>query len=748
MSEIKLVCSRCGYEREMAASALPQRRVTATCPKCKHSFDFNPTPPRPQPAATVGKPQPQPGENHVRLEGGMDNKRNKVFLFLFVALVVITVVVRLWADAQFKAVPYPNLMAASAEGVAVSCGRTIYVYAKDGRLLHSYDLPKEVEVTQLFWDNGVLCLADIRSKTVLELKPQGIRARSFTGATTSVQFKVAREPNTERLFVSDSAGHRILVFDRGGKFLNSFGREGMNAGEFRFPNEIAFDEAGQLLIANTKRPAIEVYTPEGQYKETLVTPARGTFCYPTDFIVTPDRLIVMENDGFLEKAMVRIYDRKGVRSGEMALGDTKVIGDLVADGERMYLTDCINRKLLAFSLGDLRPVGPFSGDFDSKCARWNKEAGLFRTISVGALAALFLFCGPIIFLYSRIKRAESKEVSKVDLSVISTSKGASTTGAAPAEIFLSAPVNRLHLKIGFALVGTGVASVLLSALFSMLALPHLFRLLALVCGTIATLAGVIALMRSGGIADFRRKQTETIFKRIVHDGMLTLLPDEQVERVALSQYGESGQSLVLLVFTDRRLLLHYLNWNKIASIEQVPYEAITTVKPPSGGSLGLVQTMRVEAMAEGQKQELRYFYYKADFLKLLAEEFTRRIGRVSGLPYTTLCLTCRQPLHGEYCSTCATKLTPDRHAMWLSLLFPGLGQIRNGELQKGLAFAIMSVICLLVGYLGIKGWLFEGADLSLKEKYNLVVLVIMAPLCYIANVVDAYRSSIKGRKPC
>ncbi|HBA86805.1 MAG TPA: hypothetical protein DCZ75_02125 [Geobacter sp.] len=68
-------------------------------------------------------------------------------------------------------------------------------------------------------------------------------------------------------------------------------------------------------------------------------------------------------------------------------------------------------------------------------------------------------------------------------------------------------------------------------------------------------------------------------------------------------------------------------------------------------------------------------------------------------------------------------------------------------MQKGLAFAIFSVIFLLAGYLGIKGWFFEGADLTLKQKYNVAVLVLMAPACYIANVVDAYKSSIKGRKP-
>ena len=229
--------------------------------------------------------------------------------------------------------------------------------------------------------------------------------------------------------------------------------------------------------------------------------------------------------------------------------------------------------------------------------------------------------------------------------------------------------------------------------------------------------------------------------------MLDLLQDERVERVALVQHSQSAQDIVLLVFTGRRLLLYYLNWNKVARIEQFPFEAITNVKPPSRRMLEVVQNMQVTMMVEGKTQELKYYYPKADFLQLLCEEFSGRIGKGSGLPHAILCLTCRQPLQGEYCATCATKLTPDRQAMWLSFLFPGLGQMKNGELQKGLVFAILAVVFLLVGYVGIKGWFFEGADLTLKQKFNVGALVVMAPIWYVANIIDAYRSSIRGRKP-
>jgi hypothetical protein len=750
MSQIEIVCSNCGYTREIPATSLPQQRVNAACPRCKHVFVFDPAcAARQEPAVNIGvqhSPSEPVGEQ-MALKGGLDAKANKLWFALFLLLILITVGVRLWADARYKAVPYPNLMAASADGVAVVSGQIVYLYAPDGSPLRSYPLSAEVHPTQLFWDKGALCLSDMKNKTVLVFKPQANEVKKFTGATFSAQFKVTREPGTGRLFVSDSASHRILVFDEAGSYLRSFGREGTEPGEFRFPNELVFDETGQLLIANTKRPAIGIYAPDGQFQGTLVRPSGDKiFRYPTDFVVTPDRLLVLENDGFLERAKVRVYDRKGIKVRELALGDVELIGDLVADGERLYLSDCGGRQLLAFSLADLRPLGPFSRDFASKCSEWDRDAKLFKMISLGALTALFLFCAPVIIFYLKMKREESKETSKVDLGLLSSKKTVAGSGLPSGDLILGTPVNARQLRISLSLLGTGVLSILLAMLFAKLALPPSFLVTGVSAGMIAFLAGVIFLMRAGGVTNWKRKQTEAAFKRIIRDGMLDLLPNESVERVALAQHSQSAQDIVLLVFTGRRLLFYYLSWNKVAKIEQFPFEAIRNVKPPSGRMLEVVQSMQVAMMVEGKIREFKYYYPKADFLQLLCEEFSGRIGKGSGLPPAILCLTCRQPLQGEYCATCATKLAPDRQAMWLSFLFPGLGQMKNGELQKGLVFAIMAVFFLLAGYVGIKGWFFEGADLTLKQKFNLAVLVTMAPIWYVTNIIDAYRSSIRGRK--
>lgn len=705
MAPAKIVCTNCGYTREIPASALPQRNAKATCPKCKNVFIFDPADiAKPYtPANKTQQSPPKPETHHISLKGGLDAKSNKLLFTLFLILILITVGVRLWADARYKAVPYPNLMAASADGVAVACGQAVYLYGPDGKLLRTYPLPADVLPTQIYWDRGAITVADMRSKTQLVLGQQANQKNGFSGATISAQFKVVREPGTGRLFVSDSGSHRILVFDQAGKYQQSFGKEGKEPGEFRFPNELVFDETGQLLVANTKRPAIEVYSPDGRFISTLIDPAGDrTFRFPTDFVLTPDRLLVLENDGFLERAKVRVYDRKGLKLQELALGDVTLIGDMVTDGQRLYLTDCEGRQLLAFSLADLHPLGSFSRDFAEKCSAWDREAKMFKQLSVRSLAALFAFCAPVIFFYLRIKRDEAKEISQVDLNRLASRKAGAGFGPPAADLILGTPVNARLLKVSLTLLGISILSIFASAILAKSSLPHSFNLSLLLLAMIGLLAGVVFLIRAGGITNWKRKQTEAAFKRIVRDGMLEMLPDESVERVALAQHSQSANDLALLVFTGRRLLLYYINWNRVSKIEQIPFEAILQVKPPSGRSLKVIQSMQVTLVISGRNQELKFYFQKADFLLLLTAEFSNRIGKASGLSHAILCLTCRQPLQDDYCAACATKLRIARQC-GCRFCSPALVKCEMESFRKDLCSPFWRLSFCLLDISGSKG---------------------------------------------
>lgn len=745
MTIVRIVCDKCGFTMEKPAASLPQRRVKATCPKCQHVFLFDPLD-----AAHRFSPPAEPfyqvaQNKRISLLGRADAGLNKTLFIVFLALILIVVGVRLWANQQALDSPYPTLIAASGEGVAVIGGPSIYLFASDGTLLRSYPVPKGVWPTQLFWDRGVLSLADLESKKVYTFGEGSPASYTFTGTTFTSHFKVAREPATGRLFVTDS--HRVAVFDESRKFLRSFGKEGTESGEFKFPNGLVFDEAGQLLIANSKRPSVDRYSPDGHFQGTVVTPSGDKCRYPTNVVVTSDRLFLLERDGSYDLGKVRIYDRSGQKVGDLPLGDFDNVGDLAADGDRLYVTDRDHRQFLAFSLPDLRPLGSFSGEFEQLCARWVEEEAFFNRISSGSLSVLLILCAPVIYFFVRVKKAEAQKVAKIDITGVSSSKATARGDTNHADIVLGTPVNRSMQRISYILLGSSIILFLLLAVLAQLNLPGALVLAAMLSGMLAFLGGVICLMKAGGISDWKRRQTESVFKRIIFEGKLPLLPGEQVERVALAQRSSSAQDIVLLVFTNVRLLAYALNWNRVAKIEQIPYDSFATVQGPSGRMLEVVQKIQVTIQAGGETRQLSYYYPSTDFLKQLGEEFARRVGRISRVPHADLCLDCFKPLQGDICATCATRLTPDRRAMWLSILFPGLGQLRNGEMQKGLVFLFFAVVLLMFGYIGVRGWFFEGADLTLKDKYNIGVMIVMSPVLYMANIVDAYRFSIRGRKP-
>ncbi len=679
------------------------------------------------------------------LKGNVDTKANKVLFSFFLALVLILVGVRLWSDAQYRAIPVPNQLAASADGVAVACGHTVYLFSLDGVKIRTYALPDSVKTTQLFWDKGSLCLADMDDKNVLVLNAGANTTQNINGPTINAQFKVIREPGTGNLFVSDGANHRIHVFDQSYRYQRSFGQEGNGYGEFRFPNDMAFDESGSLLIANTTRSVIDVYRPDGQYLSTLVkSTGDRIYRYPTNFIVTPDRLLVLENDGYLERGKVRVYDRTGKRVGELDLGDGQIIGGLVAYGNTIYLTDSGNRELKTFSLTDLHPLGTFSYEFDAQCVDWRREAGFFKWLSLGSLLALLLFCAPVFIFYLKIKKEESKKIALSDLSAL-TEQAQGDAATQPADLILGIPVNPRQQTMAIILLITPFVCIPLGVVIAKTISP-LLAIVIMLSGLLSLLAGIKAFIKSGAFADRMRKQTELIVKKIVREGKLVLQPGEQVERIAYAQQKTSALDVYLLVFTTKRLLLYSLSWGNVARIEQFPFESIRTVEPPKKDFFTAKPFVQATLTAGGEKRDCKFYHFKEDYLRLLGEEFSRRISKASGVPHAVLCLSCLQPMQGDYCLHCASKLTPDWAPVLLSLLFPGLGQLRNGEMQKGLAYVIFAAIISLIGYIYIKGWLFEGADLTLREKGHIVYLGIVAPVLYVSNVIDAYRSGIRARK--
>ena len=65
--------------------------------------------------------------------------------------------------------------------------------------------------------------------------------------------------------VAEWGGHCVSVFSPSGKKLRSFGTHGSGPGQVWYPREVAVDDEGNTLVADSWNHRIQRFTSEGQF---------------------------------------------------------------------------------------------------------------------------------------------------------------------------------------------------------------------------------------------------------------------------------------------------------------------------------------------------------------------------------------------------------------------------------------------------------------------------------------------------
>jgi sugar lactone lactonase YvrE len=76
-------------------------------------------------------------------------------------------------------------------------------------------------------------------------------------------------PNGD-IFVADGHGgpnsnHRVVKFDKDGKFIKEWGKKGSGPGEFNVPHNLAMDSTGRLFVGDRSNNRIQVFDQDGKY---------------------------------------------------------------------------------------------------------------------------------------------------------------------------------------------------------------------------------------------------------------------------------------------------------------------------------------------------------------------------------------------------------------------------------------------------------------------------------------------------
>jgi DNA-binding beta-propeller fold protein YncE len=202
-------------------------------------------------------------------------------------------------------------------------------------------------------DGGVI-LADSALGKVFILDAKGTLVRAIGGeGRLGRPAGIAYDASIGRLYVSDSAAHRIVVYSIDGAFIGTWGHNGATPGEFNFPTHLALTHDGTLLVQDTLNFRVQALDRDGKPLRHFgrVGDSSGEFAAPKGVAVDSrgriyvvdalfDAVQIFEPDG----ALLLGFSERGTHAGQLWLPN----GIFIAPDDRIYVADAYNQRIAIF----------------------------------------------------------------------------------------------------------------------------------------------------------------------------------------------------------------------------------------------------------------------------------------------------------------------------------------------------------------------------------------------------------------
>jgi predicted Zn finger-like uncharacterized protein len=446
MPEIVIRCPECGLSKKIPSDKIPHRPVKVNCPRCKNSFIFNKTKEGQRSAFNQGKvstphhqsiQKPAPALSKRSTMSALVNNtkappKNKLQAII-VGLLLITIAlvpIRIWISNQANSTPYPNWIAASANGLAVLFGNEFFVLDYEGNIQRSQELPDDTDACQISWHGEDIWISDWRNDRILQFHDNGMSEVALVNSGIDAHLNVAVNPIDHRLYIADSQGSKIKIYNENGEYIDEFGKKGYSDGSLLFPKDIIFNEEGQLIIGNTMRSSIDVFSINGTYISTLIKHEANplqAFSHTSpeelknisaknladillpqhifDFALDNQNIVTIECDLLITKCNIVSYDLDGeIQASMKHQAGKKTEGDIAIWQDKLFVCNCLKRNIDVYHAPTLSYQGAFSRKIDQIGISYEKKGALYRIFSKVLLYLMILNFIPIIWLYIRTKR--------------------------------------------------------------------------------------------------------------------------------------------------------------------------------------------------------------------------------------------------------------------------------------------------------------------------------------------------------
>lgn len=202
-------------------------------------------------------------------------------------------------------------------------------------------------------NDGTVFVADSSLKKVFLFDREGKLLRIFIDTGLERPAALAYDAVADRLYVADSAAHRIGVYGADGARVSSWGRRGGGDGEFNFPTHLAFDATGALLVTDALNFRIQAFDRDGRFlwkmgrhgdgSGNLAAP-KGAAADSQGHVYVVDALFdavqIFERDGSLLLA----FGERGTGRGQFWLP----AGIFIGPNDRIYIADAYNQRIQIF----------------------------------------------------------------------------------------------------------------------------------------------------------------------------------------------------------------------------------------------------------------------------------------------------------------------------------------------------------------------------------------------------------------
>lgn len=203
--------------------------------------------------------------------------------------------------------------------------------------------------------SGVVSVADMQNNRIRIFSSEGTFIQDVTGA----QGESIRGPvgvsfdEAGRLYISDTANHRVWIYDLDMQSLRTLGAQGSGPGELSFPGGIAVNRSGAVVIADTGNHRIAIFDSEGDFIRNFGSQGsgEGEFRSPQGVGFDRDETLYVADSG---NNRVVAYDRFGtqIRTYGPSLegdGSLKAPRDVaISPYGELFIADSGNERITVF----------------------------------------------------------------------------------------------------------------------------------------------------------------------------------------------------------------------------------------------------------------------------------------------------------------------------------------------------------------------------------------------------------------